>query len=76
MTKKKEEVVEIELGEPLEEIVSFLNEHYSGVEKEGRPVKGLDRLKALKGAMDKAKAEQAKAEQAKAEQAKAEQAKK
>ncbi|BCS87333.1 hypothetical protein [Pseudodesulfovibrio sediminis] len=56
MTKKKDDKkASIVLGEPVDEVVDFLTDYFGQVEKEGRKVKGLDRIKALKKSLDDAK---------------------
>ncbi len=40
-------------GDPVREIVDFTVAYFGQVESEGRPVPGLERLKALKAEMDK-----------------------
>jgi hypothetical protein len=54
MTKKKDEKGEepIQLGEPVQEVVDFLEGYFGQVEKEGRKVKGFERIHALKEDLD------------------------
>ncbi|WP_285907662.1 hypothetical protein [Pseudodesulfovibrio pelocollis] len=54
MTKDKKAEAPVELGDPVQEVVDFLAEYFGTVEKEGRKVKGLERITALKKNMDAA----------------------
>jgi hypothetical protein len=54
MSEKKAKETPITLGDPVKEIVDFLDRYFGKVKDEGRHVPGLERIQALKKSLDKA----------------------
>ncbi|XXJ19854.1 hypothetical protein ACR42D_09985 [Desulfovibrio caledoniensis] len=56
MSEKKAKTKEtpVTLGDPVKEIVDFLDQYFGKVKDEGRRVPGLERIHALKESLDKA----------------------
>lgn len=53
MAKQKKKTEAAALNEPAKELADFIVTYFGTVESEGRPVPGLERIRALKASLDK-----------------------